>query len=595
MDAYQRFIFKTNIARHPDETFEQVVARYRNFFARLTSKSELATLDEYLPLVLSLDVIPSTRCLWAAGPALESDSAAGYHCAYTPIESTQDIAEVAYLLMCGCGVGVSVERQYINKLPTVKPQSRHTKTVVFADSREGWAVGIREMLDALYEGLNVEIDTSQVRPRGAPLKTFGGTASGPQPLHDLLAFARNVFAQARGSKLSSEQVADIVCKMAEGIVCGGVRRSAMIILTNPSDRRMAQFKVGNFWRTAPHRSYANISLVYTDRPSASLWLTDWLDIITSGTGERGVVNRLSLVEWALRCGRDPDEFGLNPCGEIILRPKQFCNLAEVVVRPHDTLADLVRKVQAATFFAVLQSRLKDFKFISRTWSHNMTYDPIIGVSLTGLRDHPVLNHVSQQAREWLQTLRETSHESASASGFKATTCVKPSGTTSQLAACSPGLHPRLGRYVLRRVRVSTADPMYWRLKERGLLSQWDTVDFAIEAPETSVLQSDVTALEQLSYWKLLKLYYCDHNPSATVLVDESEWTKVVSWCYENFSYLGGLTFLPHAPTYEAMPYEAVDYGRFLEVKAREVELDVTPVGGGPLVDCGGGGVCGLGA
>ena len=591
---YQEFIYKRSYSRwipelNRRENWEETVARYSTFFYE---KFENVLRGEYfrefnaaINRIRNLEVMPSMRALWSAGPALEFDNCAGYNCAYTEIDSYKSFAEILYILMNGAGVGVSVERQVIAQLPKVPEQLVQSGCVIqFGDSKGGWAEGFELFLNCLDQGIVPIPDLSLIRPKGARLKTFGGRASGPEPLQSLLMFTLKIFQNARGRRLNSEECSDICCKIAEVVVVGGVRRSAILLLTNPSDRRMQHYKDGEFWKTNPQRSYANISSCYTEKPDPVNFLEDFLALMQSGNGERAFVNRESLQD---RRG-ELLNFGLNPCGEVILKPRQFCNLSEVVVRPEDTFETLVKKARYAAILGTMQATLSDFKFLSEKWKHNTEEDRLLGVSLTGFLDHPHLPFREDWLEDLCSEVEETNREWAKLleiNPAKSCTCVKPSGTVSQLVNASSGLHSRYARYFIRRVRVATTDPLCQLLIAQGV--PWNpevgehsdtcttaVFDFPMEAPQTSVTKDDLTALEQLNIWKKLKIYYTTHNPSVTIYVKEEEWVEVAAWVYRNWDIVGGITFLPYdGGVYPLAPYEEISAEKFTELSTSFPKLD----------------------
>lgn len=598
---YQEFIFKRSYARWLDaegrrETWVEAVGRYSRFFwEKHVEKLPKEFQREYvsaIDAILNLEIMPSMRCMWTAGPALDVDNIAGYNCAFTAIRDIRDFAEILYILMNGTGIGVSVERQFINDLPKLPVILRKTDhTVVFEDSKLGWAEGFYAVLQFLFNGQIPNIDTSEVRPKGARLMTFGGRASGPEPLRELIEFSIKICLQAQGRRLTSEEVADIVCKTAEIVIVGGVRRSAVLLLTNPSDRRMANFKSGEFWLHHPHRALANISACYTDKPDPVQFTEDFLQLMKSGTGERGFVNREALQTHNPL--RDPNvDYGLNPCGEIILRPKQFCNLSEVVVRGDDGIEELAKKAKWAAILGVLQATLSDFQFLSPEWKKNTEEERLLGVSLTGLRDNRSFELADGVRASWYQALKKEvqmqAGKWADALGIscpKGFTCVKPSGTVSQLVDASSGLHPRYSRYYIRRVRVAVTDPVARLLIDKGV--PWHPeVGETIEACKTAVFEfpqmsppagayrDKVSALDQLEYWKSLKMWYTDHNPSCTVYVRQSEWLEVGAWLYKNWHILGGITLLPYdGGVYKLAPYEELTEKEYQNLVNKFPEID----------------------
>lgn len=584
--AYKEFIYKRTYSRWlPElgrrERWDETIDRYRDYFLPRVPE---CLRDEYLYAIEAFrdtDSVGSMRALWTAGPALDADNIAGYNCAYTPIDTVRRLAEVLYILMNGAGVGISVERQYINQLPPMAKAHIKNKSVkvVFEDSKYGWAQGFWEYLQHLYEGVIPAYDLSKIRPKGARLKTFGGRASGPEPLRNLLDFVTKVAVKAQGRKLNSEEIADIACKIADIVIVGGVRRSAILILSNPSDRRMANFKTGEFWVNNPHRALANISACYTEKPDPVTYMEDFLDLMKSGTGERGIVNREALRN-LIPERRDPNhEFGVNPCGEIILRPQQFCNLSEVVVRPGMDMLDLHTEVEYAVLLGIVQSTMTNFHFLSDEWRKNTEEEHLLGVSLTGQMDNPEI-----LTEDNLDTLRYIANKAARKYAEKmdipyptAVTCVKPSGTVSQLVGAASGLHPRHAPYYIRRVRVAATDPVAKFLMSEGVPCSpevgetWDNLktvvfEFPLKSPKTSVCRGDVSAIDQLDHWLKLKKFWTDHNPSVTIHVQDDEWVQVAAWLWEHWDYLGGITCMPHAGGhYQLAPYEEINQETYQEL------------------------------
>ena len=616
--SYQEFIYVRTYSRWKDkegrrEKWDETVDRYKDFFLKRVPKGYEEQFEEAIESIRSLAIVPSMRSLWTCGEALERDNVAGYNCSFTPIDTIKSFAEILYILSCGAGVGFSVERQYINQLPEV-PQLTNDATltglpITFEDSKLGWAEGFLQYLEALYRGQIKRYDLSLIRPKGARLKTFGGRASGPEPLKELLEFTKSIFINAQGRKLNSLEVYDIVCKIANCIVSGGVRRSATISLSNLTDMRMRRAKEGEFWIQQPQRMLSNNSVAFTEKPDMMAFIEEWTALMKSGTGERGIVNRVALKK-SVPERRDSNwEFGTNPCGEIVLRPRQFCNLTEVVVRPEDTLEDLCKKVKHATILGCLQSTLTDFKFLSEEWKKNCEEERLLGVSLTGLMDHPwlqsrdilTMDYIDgkagcyPEAALWLHEMKKVAIDTAKvwseALGINmpaAITCVKPSGTVSQLVNTASGLHPRYSKYYIRRVRVTYTDPLCKLLMTKGVPCNpevgqtWKdcttvVFDFPIKSPDGSVFRNDRTALEQLEYWKMLKVYWCEHNPSVTIYVKDSEWLEVGAWVYKNWDLIGGLSFLPYdGGNYQLAPYEEITKEKYEElVKEFPQEIDYT--------------------
>lgn len=584
---YQDFIYKRTYSRYIDglnrrETWGETINRYWNFFKDRCPAALQATFADACTSIEALGVMPSMRSLWTAGDALDRENIAGYNCAYTVIDDVRSFAEILYILMNGTGVGFSVERQYISKLPEIPyylpnvPSKDHN--IVVEDSKLGWAEGFHKLIMALYLGHRPTYDLSKLRPKGARLKTFGGRASGPEPLKQLFDFTINLFIKARGRKLNSIECYDLVCFTANCVVVGGVRRSATINLSNFSDQRMRHAKDGQFWIDNPQRALSNNSVAYTETPDMVSFMEEWLNLTRSGSGERGIVNRVGLKKTAHALGRDATyDFGVNPCGEIVLRPKQFCNLTEVIVRPEDNLKTLGEKVSHAVLLGCLQSTLTDFNFLSEEWKKNSEEERLLGVSLTGLCDHPILGKTHGDAKRWLVILQGAAEfyaaDYAKVLGIevpKAVTCVKPSGTVSQLTNASSGIHPRFSKYYVRRVRVTRADPIAQMLIDKGVpwhpevgqtKEECNTVvfEYPIESPDDSVFVSERNAIEQLEYWLMLKKYWCHHNPSCTIYVKDHEWLEVGAWVYKHWDDIGGLSFLPFdGGNYPLMPYEAIE-------------------------------------
>ena len=607
MNIYQELIHKSRYARYmPEkkrrETWEETVDRYCNYWL---DKGKITAIDadQIKQAILNLDVMPSMRALMTAGEALDRDNVAGFNCSYLPIDHPKAFDEMMYVLMCGTGVGFSVERQYISKLPDVAEKLHDTESVIHvADSKIGWAKAYRELIAMLYSGQVPKWDTSGVRPSGAPLKTFGGRASGPEPLEDLFRFTVEIFRGASGRKLSSIECHDICCKIAQIVVVGGVRRSALISLSNLTDDRIRRAKTGQWWVDNPQRGLANNSACYTEKPDFPAFLEEWKSLYESYSGERGMFSRVASKKQAAKNGRrDVDwDFGTNPCSEIILRPYQFCNLSEVVVRPTDSLKDLKRKIRIATILGSLQATLTDFRYLRKVWKDNTEEEALLGVSLTGIMDHPVLsgresvgdNGDSKQLKKWLTEMREeaikTNEEWSAKLGINtstAITAVKPSGTVSQLVDSASGIHPRYSKYYIRRVRQSANDPLCEVLEAAGVPVEDDLVSpgtkvfsFPMKAPDTAVVTKEVGAMEQLRLWKLYQDFYTEHKPSITVYYKESEFLEVGQWLYNNFNDVSGVSFLPYSEhTYQQAPYEEIDkktYEQLVKTMPTEINWDI---------------------
>jgi len=584
--SYQEFIHLSRYSRWlPDknrrETWEETVSRYFDFFTEhLKDKHDYkltnALRKELEESVLTQHVMPSMRCLMTAGEALKRENIAGYNCSYVAVSRVHAFDEILYVLMNGTGVGFSVERQHVNQLPHVADEFHHTETTIsIADSKLGWAKGLKELVGMLYIGQIPRWDLSKIRPAGAPLKTFGGRASGPEPLESLFNFAVNIFQNAAGRKLSSIECHDLVCKIAEVVVVGGVRRSALISLSNLSDDRMRNAKTGQWWNTEPQRALANNSACYTEKPDIGTFIDEWKSLYDSKSGERGIFNRESAVRQAGENGRrdTEHEFGTNPCSEIILRSREFCNLSEVVVRPNDTKETLLKKVRLATILGTIQSTLTNFKYVSAAWKNNCEEERLLGVSLTGIMDNKFLNGTEHQEilPDLLQELKEeaisTNEELAKKIGINpsvAITCVKPSGTVSQLVDAASGIHARHNPYYVRTVRGDKKDPLTKMMTDAGFPVEDDVMNpshtavfsFPMKCNGTSIFRTDMTAIQQLELWKVYQENWCEHKPSVTISVKENEWLEVGAWVYENFDMMSGVSFLPFSEhTYKQAPYQ----------------------------------------
>ena len=575
---YQNFIATSRYARWLEEegrreTWTETVTRYVDYMADKTGLDKKTT-DEIWNAIYTLDVMPSMRALMTAGPALDRDNTAGYNCSYLPVNDPKSFDEAMYILLCGTGVGFSVERQYIDKLPEIpKKLFKSQTTIVVRDSKEGWAKAFRMLIAMLYAGEVPDYDVSMIRPAGARLKTFGGRASGPAPLVDLFKFTINIFKGATDRKLNSYECHSIMCKVGDIVVVGGVRRSAMISLSNLSDIRMRHAKTGQWWETAPHMALSNNSVAYTDKPDSETFLREWTSLVESKSGERGIFNRVSAQKQAAKNGRrNPDyEFGTNPCSEIILRPHQFCNLTEVVVKEHDTDEDLDRKVRLATILGTAQATLTDFPYLRKIWKSNTREERLLGVSLTGIMDNIHTNCFLVNMRERLTRLKQiaidTNKKYAKRFGIEestAITCVKPSGTVSQLCDSASGIHARHSRYYIRTVRGDNKDPLTKFMIDQGVPSEPcvmkpDTTtvfSFPMMSPSGSRLRNDLSAIEQLEIWLIYQEHWCEHKPSITVTVKEEEWLDVGAFVFKHFDKMSGVSFLPHSDhVYQQAPYQ----------------------------------------
>jgi ribonucleoside-triphosphate reductase len=605
MNDYQKFIAYSRYSRWLEEegrreTWEDICERYMDWMDfHLINKYGFSMEKQlYLELMGSikdLDVMPSMRCMMTAGPALDRTHVAGYNCAYLPVDSLRSFDETMYILMCGTGVGFSVERKYIEQLPKVGDARLLGRNlpIVVEDSKEGWAIALRQVIAQLYSGIQPKWDTSGVRPAGARLKTFGGRASGPGPLEELFVYVSELIEKARGRQLTSLECHDIMCKIAEVVVVGGVRRSAMISLSDLNSEEMRHSKHGSWWINDPQRGLSNNSAVYMGKPTVGQFLREWQSLYDSKSGERGIFNRAASLAQAGRNGRRnlDHDFGTNPCSEIILRPYQFCNLTEVVVRSDDDLSSLECKVRLATTLGTFQSTLTKFKYLRDIWRRNTEEERLLGVSLTGIFDHPILGRDGEGCR-WLEHLRrvaiETNRELAQKLGIQpssAITCVKPSGTVSQLVDSASGIHPRHNSYYIRTVRGDSKDPITQFLKDRGIPWEPDhtapesTVVFSFpqRAPAGVVCRQDISAIEHLHIWSNLQEYWCEHKPSITVNVKEDEWVEVSSWVWKNFDILSGVAFLPYSEhTYKQAPYQDItedEYNEWLKRMPTSINWD----------------------
>jgi ribonucleoside-diphosphate reductase alpha chain len=573
---YQSFIHKSRYAKYFDgegrESWSSTVGRYMdNVVRRVTGDNSY--INDIEQAILGQEIMPSMRAMMTAGPALDRDNTAGYNCSYLPVDDPKSFDEAMYILLCGTGVGFSVERQFISKLPEVPELFESESIVVVKDSKEGWAKGFRQVLALLWAGEIPKWDVSRVRPAGARLKTFGGRASGPAPLVELFNFAVSTFKAAQGRKLSSMECHDLMCFIGQIVVVGGVRRSAMISLSNLSDDRMRHAKSGQWWETAGHRALANNSVSYTEKPDMETFMREWLSLVESKSGERGIFNREASKKQAAKFGRrDPNhEFGTNPCSEIILRPYQFCNLTECVVRATDTIEDLERKVKLATILGTIQSTMIKFPYLRKVWHNNTAEERLLGVSMTGIMDNPLMTNTNKGLEKTLEHLRSiavaTNAEWAELLGIPASasiSCVKPSGTVSQLVDSASGIHARHSPFYIRTVRGDNKDPLTQFMIDQGIpnepcvMKPDSTVvfSFPVKSPELAVTRNDMTAVEQLELWLTYQRHWCEHKPSVTISVRDSEWLAVGAFVYEHFDEMSGVSFLPHSDhTYQQAPYQ----------------------------------------
>jgi ribonucleoside-diphosphate reductase alpha chain len=600
MDYYQQFIAKSRYSRFlPEknrrEHWEESVDRYFTFmFNHLEEKYKFSPNNdlrlELINAVKNLDVMPSMRAIMTAGKALDRDNTAGYNCSYLPIDDPKAFDEAMYILLCGTGVGFSVEHKYVTQLPEVPDQLFDSETTIsVADSKEGWAKALRQLIALLYSGEVARYDLSKIRPAGARLRTFGGRASGPGPLDELFRFVTDKFKGAVGRKLTSLECHDILCKIGEVVVVGGVRRSAMISLSDLEDDRMRSAKSGNWWEHNAQRALANNSASYISKPDIGQFLQEWTSLYNSHSGERGIFSREASQSQAAKNGRRNQDydFGTNPCSEIILRPYQFCNLTEVVVRAEDTVADLAKKVRIATILGTFQSTLTHFPYLRKIWQKNTEEERLLGVSLTGILDNPWMGRVCESTTQSLEYLRDvtitTNNEFATRLGIPvsaAITCVKPSGTVSQLVNSASGIHTRHSEYYVRRVRGDKKDPLTKFLTDSGIPTE-DCVmrpdstavfSFPVKAPESSRTREHLTAMQHLDLWLMYQRHWCEHKPSVTISVKEDEWMDVGAWVWRNFDEISGISFLPwDGGSYRQAPYEECTKEQYEELKAKMPE------------------------
>ncbi|MAU89036.1 MAG: ribonucleoside-triphosphate reductase [Flavobacteriaceae bacterium] len=613
--TYQEYIHLSRYARWDydkgrRETWDETVERYFSFFSEWLEEKHDYKLEngeraELENAVKELKVMPSMRCLMTAGPALKKENTAGYNCSYVKVDSPRSFDEILYVLMNGTGVGFSVEEEYTAQMPVVPDELYETDTtIIVADSKLGWAKAFKELVSLLYGGHIPKWDVSKVRPAGSPLKTFGGRASGPEPLVDLFNFTINTFRGATGRKLKPIECHDIVCKTAEIVVVGGVRRSALISLSDLNDREMRFAKSGQWWEQDVQRALANNSVNYKEKPDVGTFMREWLSLYDSKSGERGIYNGLSAKRAVERLNeryrdgsgdyirrRDArEDFGTNPCSEIILRSREFCNLSEVVVRRRDTRESLKAKVKHATILGTFQSTLTEFKYLSREWKRNCDEERLLGVSLTGIMDNPLTNGSKNGLKELLEELRdvayETNKEWADRLGIPhaaAITCVKPSGTVSQLVDSASGIHARHNPFYIRTVRADNKDPLCKLMQEMGFPNEPDVTkpdhttvfSFPMKSPKDAVFRMDMSALEQLELWKTYQESWCEHKPSVTISVKEDEWVDVAAWVYENFDSISGISFLPFSEhVYRQAPYQDCteeEYNEALEQMPKNVD------------------------
>lgn len=593
MNDYQQFIHRSRYARYLEdkgrrETWEETVQRYMDNVVGDKVSSDIA--EQIRKAILNMEVMPSMRGLMTAGKALERDNVALFNCSYIPCDHPRAFDEAMYILMCGTGVGFTVERQDISKLPVVSDEMHDTDTtIVVEDSKLGWAKAFKELISMLYAGQIPKWNVDKVRPAGARLKVFGGRASGPEPLISLFKFCVKTFKGAVGRRLTSIECHDIMCKIGETVVVGGVRRSALISLSNLSDDRMRNAKSGAWWENNPQRSLANNSVCYTEKPDMLAFMKEWQAMYESQSGERGIFNRIAAKKQAGKNGRRDTnhDFGTNPCSEIILRPYQFCNLTEVVCRADDTQESLKRKVELATILGTIQATFTDFRYLRNIWKRNTEEEALLGVSFTGLMDCP-LKDMYYESADQLEELKahavETNKIWAERLGINqstAITCVKPSGTVSQLVDSASGLHPRFSNFYIRRVRNSINDPLTQFLASQGVPWEMDKVSpntavfsFPQKSPDGAVCKDGLTAIQQMEYWKHIQDNWCEHKPSITVYYGADEYMELGAWVWEHFDEVSGVAFLPRLEhTYEQAPYEEITKEQYEELRSSMPVID----------------------
>ena len=594
---YQSFIHKSRYAKYFDgkgrESWGETVERYMDNVVRKVAGND-TYINQIRDAIVGLEIMPSMRAMMTSGPALDRDNTAGYNCSYLPVDDPKSFDEAMFILLCGTGVGFSVERQFVQKLPEIPELYESDTMIVVKDSKEGWAKGFRQLLALLWAGEIPKWDVSEIRPAGARLKTFGGRASGPAPLIELFNFSVQTFKNAQGRRLTSMECHDLMCFIGQIVVVGGVRRSAMISLSNLSDDRMRHAKSGQWWETAAHRALANNSVSYTEKPDIETFMREWLSLVESKSGERGVFNREASKKQAAKYGRrDPEhEFGTNPCSEIILRPYQFCNLTEVVVRATDTYDTLEHKVRLATILGTIQSSFTKFPYLRKVWQRNTEEERLLGVSLTGIMDNPLMTMKNKGLDSTLSKLREvavaTNAEWAERLGINASTsitCVKPSGTVSQLVDSASGIHARHSPYYIRTVRGDNKDPLTQFMIDQGIPNEpcvfkGDTTtvfSFPVMSPHRAVTRNDMSAIEQLEMWLIYQRYWCEHKPSVTISVRDDEWLAVGAFVFEHFDEMSGVSFLPHSDhTYQQAPYQDCtkeEYKVLLKSMPKQIDWD----------------------
>lgn len=596
--VYYRTYSKWIDAEGRRETWIETIDRYVDFMRKnLGKKLTEAEYKEIREAILRQEAMPSMRLVQFAGAAAERTNVCAYNCSYTAPASLRDIAEIMYVSMCGTGVGFSVESQNVQALPQIKKQTgKKLATYVVPDSKEGWTDALIHGLETWFDGKDVDFDFSKLRPAGARLKTMGGKSSGPEPLRQVLAFARERILRKQGKRLSNLDVHDIICKIGECVVAGGVRRSALISLSDLDDEAMRDAKKGQFWNSEGQRMLANNSAVYNSKPSTAEFMDEWVALMKSGSGERGIFNRGNLATTLpeRRVSLLDDRIGwigTNPCGEILLQPKQFCNLSEVVARSEDTEKTLMKKVRIATILGTYQSTLTHFPYLSKAWTKNCEEERLLGVSITGQWDSKLARDpkVLRKLREEAIRINKMYAKRFGINASSCITCVKPSGTVSQTVDSASGMHPRHAQYYIRRIRISATDALFKMLKDQGIPyhpevgQAMDTattyvLEFPVKAPKGAIFKDDITAIEQLEHWKIVKTNFTEHNPSVTISVGDDEWIAVANWVYENWDIVGGLSFLPRSNhVYQLAPYEAIDAKRYEELLKGVKNIDFSKI------------------
>ncbi len=595
MDNYRTYIHKSRYAKFIDEkgrreNWNETVDRLVSFYVSKFPQQEQILREQIQTAIEKMQVMPSMRSVMTAGPALERDNICGYNCSYIVVDNIKSFSEALYILMNGTGLGFSVERQYINQLPLIAEEFYTSDTTIqVKDSKLGWATALHELLTLLWIGKIPKWDLTKLRPAGARLKTFGGRSSGPGPLNELFEFCVKTISNANGRKLNSLECHDLMCKIGSVVVVGGVRRSALISLSNLSDERMRHAKTGQWWEEYVHRALANNSVAYTEKPEIGIFMKEWLSLYESKSGERGIFNRVSAIKQAKASGRreiDGYDFGTNPCGEIVLRPNEFCNLTEAVIRSDDTLETLKEKVRLATILGTFQATLTNFRYIRNVWKKNCEEERLLGVSLTGIMDNSITSGKGglDVLGDWLKQLKQvaidTNKEWAEKLGINqsvAITTVKPSGTVSQLVECGSGIHARYSEYYIRTVRQDKKDPLGQFLKDAGVPCEDDVTkptatwvfSFPQKSPKSAVFRNQMSAIQQLEHYLVYKKYWCEHNPSITVYVRENEWMEVGAWVYKHFDDIGGVSFLPHSDhSYRQAPYQEINEQQYNEWVAK---------------------------